>query len=333
MANLTNSHLSIIHANIRSMKCNFDNFLAEFLNFSKLPDVIGLCETRLSDDTQKLYKLDNFSLLATNVSDNKGGVCLYVSNIFESKIRADLCITKEHIETIFAECTFNEKRFVIGVVYHRPGSSLASFQDDLASILERINSQCILMGDLNVNILNENDVSTINFVNLMKEYMYSPMITKPTRVTSTSATLLDQIWINFEQANGYLSKIAGSGLTDHYPVIFYLESIKPQNMFKSISFRRKGETHDNLFKTNLMTSNIQDILLIEDVNEAFECFNDIIYNTYNESYPITVKNINLNSLKNPWITSGLKESIKTKNRLYKKIVKRPITHGDTYRNF
>ena len=47
------------------------------------------------------------------------------------------------------------------------------------------------------------------------------------------------------------------------------------------------------------------------------------------------KKINLSVRKVPWLTSGIKESIKRKNKLYKKFVKYPISYRDqyiTYRN-
>ena len=219
-----NSFMSIMHANIRSMKTNFDNFTAEFLSSKDVPDVIGLCETKLSDITQPLYRatLDSHNMIATNISSNKGGVCLFVSKMYEIKVIKDLCMKKEHIETIFAECRINSKLLTLGVVYHRPGTSLVSFLDDLEFILDRVRSQCVLMGDLNINILNENDVNISSFINSLKEYSFVPMITKPTRVTRTSATLLDHIWVNFQQAKGFRSNIVLSSITDHFPVLFLL---------------------------------------------------------------------------------------------------------------
>ena len=60
-------------------------------------------------------------------------------------------------------------------------------------------------------------------------------------------------------------------------------------------------------------------------------FNSILTQYFNECYPVRTKRISLNKNKNPWITPGLMESIRTKNKLYKKYVKRPITFGDQYR--
>ena len=84
----------------------------------------------------------------------------------------------EHIESVFAECRVNGKSIIIGVVYHRPGTSLISFQNDLIDTIEKANCECILMGDFNVNILNKNDNNINNFVNSLKEISFYPIITK-----------------------------------------------------------------------------------------------------------------------------------------------------------
>ena len=70
-----------------------------------------------------------------------------------------------------------------------------------------------------------------------------------------------------------------------------------------------------------------------DVNQAFNAFDEIMYSCYNETYPLTTKTIQIKDKETPWITSGIRQSVKTKNKLYKKFFKRPITYGETYRAY
>ena len=56
---INGNFLSIICSNIRSMNRNFDNFKTEILE-SFHYDIIGLCETRLTDETVNLYKINNY---------------------------------------------------------------------------------------------------------------------------------------------------------------------------------------------------------------------------------------------------------------------------------
>ena len=191
-----------------------------------------------------------------------GGVCLYVKNTISSKLISNLSVKTDYFESIFIECMLNKKVFVIGMCYRRPGTPFHLFQDKLSSILERITSNCIIMGDFNADLFKESEMGSIlNFSNNLYEYNYSPMITKPTRVQNRSATLLDQIWVNFEAKRQFKSNIVFSGITDHFPTVFYLEEKCKDKNIKRISFRKKGQDCDEQFKQALNNSNINGLIV------------------------------------------------------------------------
>ena len=74
------NNLTLFSHNIRSMKTNFENLTAEAFGCGMRLDVIGLCETHLTDDTENLYKLSGYNFYSTNISSNKEGVCMYIKN-------------------------------------------------------------------------------------------------------------------------------------------------------------------------------------------------------------------------------------------------------------
>ena len=73
------------------------------------------------------------------------------------------------------------------------------------------------MGDFNINILNENHQATNDFINLMNSNCLYPVISKPTRVTPTTATLIDNIFTNNLEFN-MNSGILYTDLSDHFPI-------------------------------------------------------------------------------------------------------------------
>ena len=83
------------------------------------------------------------------------------------------------------------------------------------------------MGDFNIDILKE---SSSNFMNTIYSSGFYPPITKPTRVSTTSATLIDNIFTNVLQFDACLSGIIATDLTDHFPV-FCLPSQQVSNMY------------------------------------------------------------------------------------------------------
>ena len=74
------------------------------------------------------------------------------------------------------------------------------------------------MGDYNINILNSHSHQPTNeFINLITSNSLSPLISKPTRITSSTATLIDNIFTNNLELD-MNSGILYTDLSDHLPV-------------------------------------------------------------------------------------------------------------------
>ena len=54
----------------------------------------------------------------------------------------------------------------------------------------------------------------------MISHSFRPIITKPTRITDSSTTLIDHIWINDMTNDKLESKILLTDITDHLPIIY-----------------------------------------------------------------------------------------------------------------
>ena len=122
-------------------------------------------------------------------------------------------------------------------------------------------------------------------------------------------------------------------LVIHFPVCLNLKCTDKKPLSKIISFRKSGEICDTNFRNQLQETDFSDVVDSDDVNDAFSKFNCILFSLYDRCYPIVTKRINMNKKASPWMTAGIKQSIKTKNKLYKKFVKKPITYGLAYRQY
>ena len=103
------------------------------------------------------------------------------------------------IPTIFESLFITVKscNLTVGVIYRTPDSNRNEF---LAQYIETIQTLCqtnqpfLLLGDYNLNLLNySREASVTDFVDATFEHGCVPLITKPTRVTPTSATCIDNI--------------------------------------------------------------------------------------------------------------------------------------------
>lgn len=84
-SNYDGSKINLIHINIRSMRSNFDMFIAALSKFKHKINIIVLSEIWIGSEEINLYKLPGYKLTAKcNDSYKAGGVARYVDENFES---------------------------------------------------------------------------------------------------------------------------------------------------------------------------------------------------------------------------------------------------------
>ena len=100
-------------------------------------------------------------------------------------------------ESLFIESVMHDHKIIIGVIYKPPESNTDIFVahfSDLMGIISKERKQCILTGDFNLDLIKvDTHNQTKDFVHSLYTNAFYPTISKPTRVTDHSATLLDNI--------------------------------------------------------------------------------------------------------------------------------------------
>ena len=109
-------------------------------------------------------------------------------------------------ESVFIEVDkslFKSKRnVIIGEIYRPPWSDKKTFNTELEKLLHSIEKDkkyAFLMGDYNINTLNEmQESANLNqeFSNIFSSHYYHKLINLPTRERKDSSTLLDNIYTN-----------------------------------------------------------------------------------------------------------------------------------------
>lgn len=320
---------SLLHVNARSLIRNFDNF-SYFLgsiqhNFS----VIGISETWFQPNTNTdMFSIPGYTLVNVNRCNKiGGGVCIYVNNDFDFEIYQDVSFCSDVCDSLFLElnCT-KRKSVIIGCVYKPPNVNLTSFNEKMQeylNLIDRNNLEIFIMGDFNANLLNvETNQSTNAFLNLMYSHSFYPLITKPTRISTTSATLIDNIFCNSHDISMIKSCLVIDDMSDHFPICA-VKKITHVNKCPNISVKQRLITDDNIKSFKRKLKNIEWSILgkINDVNACYEIFLKKFKYLYNESFPEVVKKKYKHMFKKPWVTKSLLRSINKKNRLHKNYLK------------
>ena len=151
-----------------------------------------------------------------------------------------------------------------------------------------------------------------------------PTISLPTRVTSSSQTLIDNILITpskFEVVSGNLSV----GISDHFPQFLILNTPIPSKVeFSNSHYRDWNNFDQGKFTQDFQNYDWKGKLELdkEDPDTSFDIFFDKISSLVDQHAPM--KKLTKRQLKctnKPWLTRGIKKSIyhrdKLKNLIYK----------------
>ena len=155
-----------------------------------------------------------------------------------------------------------------------------------------------------------------------------PLITKPTRLTHHSATLIDHIYTNDKKTNTFTGILLTDEVADHFGVFHIMYGKEKKNPSKVIYSRNITDEKMKQFKKNLSETDFSDVLLLTNPNEAYNKFISIYTSLFEELFPLRPVNFKKKYIKqHPWMTKGLLVSSIQKSKLLKKKLNKP-THAN-----
>jgi hypothetical protein len=344
---------SVIHVNARSLLKNFENILLFIHSLNHKFSVIAISETWLDDCKQNFVHIDGYNLVVKHRENGRGGgVALYIDSSLHFVERCDLnamhVIDTEHV---FVSISLEQNVKVnVGAIYSKPDKDIKLFNDSFSKLIDKIGCEktmSFILGDYNINLLKyENHSETNNFLNLMFEHHYFPLINRPTRFSAYGSTLIDNIFTNCMD-DKFSTGCIISDISDHLPVYAILNNLIEMHIHikktKYISVSNRPIHDENLKKLEdkLVHTNWNlyddDIKTKSDFEEKYTNFTDMLNQIYNDCIPIVTKKTKaIRDNKKPWITSALIVSARKKNKLYAKWMQSKnetdLSNYKTYKN-
>ena len=225
--------LSLFHINACSLNKNFDDLEHLLKCTNKAFDIIAVTETRITKQSSLTtnINLTNYAIEFTPTESSAGGTLLYIANHLSYKPRPDLNIYKANqLESTFGEIINPKKgNIVVGCIYKHPTMDVLDFKNNyLGQIFESVSKerkQVFLLGDFNINLLNYNCHQPKNdFLDSLASNSFIPYILHPTRITSHSKTLIDNIFSNFISPDIISGNITAT-ISDHLPQFSFVPNI------------------------------------------------------------------------------------------------------------
>ena len=203
------------------------------------------------------------------------------------------------------------------------------FISDLENSLEQIKDDhtSIIAGDLNIDIIQFHVGDVLEYITTLMSAKYLPYIVLPTRITHHSTTCIDHIFVRNNPRHGYQDILGGvfyCEITDHLPNFVTLKSDDAISSTDRPMVRLFGENNGQKFIQSMLSINWNE--LYSDREDWYQLFIHRLKQIFEQSFP-WVRLSRKRMKDKPWITSGLKKSIKKKNCLYKIMIQNRTTYN------
>ena len=195
------SSFSVFHNNVVSLYRNLENLETQLLHELDFHfNVIGVKETKITNANSQLCTAHIpgyvFEYVPTLLAC--GGVGMFIDESLNYRVLERT--SNEAFQVLWTEFSFENKKNVICGIFYRQHNSPEIFQSYFDETIEKRASSgkhIVIMGDFNIDLLKCASSSySHDFLTSLQSCFLVPTIDKPTRVRSTSATLIDNIFIN-----------------------------------------------------------------------------------------------------------------------------------------
>ena len=164
-----------------------------------------------------------------------------------------------------------------------------------------------------------------------------PTITRPTHITNTTATLIDNIYISGKIQHNYESHLILSDISDHLPSLLLLKETKVKDK-TPIKFESRNLNDDKIMQINneLRSIDWNGQLNSNNCNTNFNTFCNEIKTAMDKVPPIkTIRISGRWKFMEPWLTTGLERSSRSLKKLYRASLMEGVTENEkkSYREF
>ena len=198
-----------------------------------------------------------------------------------------------------------------------------SFMESFSNLLGSVsNKDCYILTDSNINLLSlSNSSNSFDFLDLLLSNGFLNLITKATRFSKNSFSLIDQIFTNVKSLS-FSSGIILNDLSDHlltFTCLDFKKSNTPSPKFKKC--RDFSDRNIQQFKNNLSALSWESVSSCQDVNLAFANFWEDWSLLFKLHFPLKSVRFDKNYHKiNDFMSKGILISRKNKLDLYKKFL-------------
>ena len=235
---------------------------------------------------------------------------IFVIPFINFSIRHDLSI--DQLENLCISIKRHKsKPFLVSTWYRPPSSPVENFKyfESLLSRLDSENIEFYLLGDLNCDlsftVLDHGSRLLVDIANL---FSLTQLIEEPTRITSSSSTLIDHIFTNSPDKIS-CAGVSHVSISDHSLIYAYrkLSNNRPTKGHSSVNYRSFKIFDPAKFRHDIENQNWAYVGEFEDPDEMWHVWKAIFNSAVDKHAPFRTKRVRAS--KSPWISSQLKNEM------------------------
>lgn len=297
--------------NIRSLRSKLDEVKA--LAASNTYNFIILNEIWIKKNELQFFKVDGYETVANTRESTQGGGSMI---LIKKGIKFKVLLNSELFYTIIIEILDQMSDMKILTCYRTPSyPNQEEFLEHLESIFTKYNG-LIGFTDSNIDLFDQQSLSVHKYRSVLSAYGMEILNNEnvPTRITNTSATLIDHIWSDItEMKNQTLVNVNNCSFSDHEILIASF------NLIVNVNKEKVKKVFTRLNKS------LFEALVHHHINDEFqnpqtidEVINLIQFCKEASTSNITKK---VNTTSYNWITLRILNEIKKRERLDQKLKK------------
>ena len=318
-------HVTLAHINARFLKNRNHFILIKEVVLDKKFDILRVSESWLNSSISDIeLDIPGYNIYCLDRTNKPGGsVCTSVKQNLKVECLQHLSsITSSGLHQLWLKSQAgNYRSFLICTVYRPPSSTLDCFDNELCDARTSampMNKPIYILGDLNCNLLNSSDPASQALVNFCTSFNLSQMITQPTRVTESSATLIDVILTSHENLI-IDTKVMPSSISDRDLIyaVLKLKRKRPKPVCIMTRIFKNYQQDDFLWDISMVPWCIVDCF--DDIDDRVYALNTLFSEVLDKHAPI--KKVKIRGRPSPYITDEIRELMKSRDR-WRKIARR-----------
>lgn len=317
--------------NINSLLKHLDEIRALLSN--SLIEILAINESKIDDSVlDREINIVGYNLVRKNRNRYGGGVVLYIRNNISYAERKDL--VPNNLEMVCVEVSRPHNRSFLISTWYRPPNSHNDVFDKYDEFLRKCdleNKELMVIGDINCDFAKSlPDLHTRRLQLSCSLYQLDQLINEPTRVTETSATLID-LFLTNRPDNISNSGVIHLGISDH-SMIFAVKKITVPKFRETIrEVRDYKKFIENDFIHDIAQVPWDIICQFDDPNVCWQAWKSVFLEIIDRHAPLRHKKTKVNSV--PWITPKIKQSMRKRDFHKKQAIKNNSQlHWDIYKS-